>query len=263
VPESVDRRLTERKHSGTTLPVFLVPALPDGGSAVLDGEEARHAGTVRRMRAGERLVLSDGDGGLARCVVDSVQTGRDASLRLAVEDRWTEPAPELRVIVVQALVKGERGELAVELATEAGADELLPWRAARSIARWEDGPRGAKALTRWRTTARAAAKQARRSRVPEVGEPVDTDGLARLIRTAAGALVLESGVSERLVDIDLPAKGDLLLVVGPEGGITGEELETLTAAGAKIVRLGPSVLRTSTTAAVALGALGALTARWD
>jgi 16S rRNA (uracil1498-N3)-methyltransferase len=262
VPESVERRLTGKEHLGATLPVFLVPAVPPGGSALLDGEEARHAATVRRMRAGERLVLSDGNGGLARCVVEAVQAGRDASVRLTVEERWTEPAPELRVIVVQALVKGDRGELAVELATEAGADEVLPWRAARSVARWEDGPRGAKALARWRTTARAAAKQARRSRVPQVGEPVDTAVLAHRIQTAAGALVLESGVSERLADIDLPATGDLVLVVGPEGGITDEELEALTAAGAKAVRLGPSVLRTSTAAAVALGALGARTTRW-
>jgi 16S rRNA (uracil1498-N3)-methyltransferase len=258
----MERRLTGKEHLGATLPVFLVSESPEGGSARLDGEEARHAATVRRMRAGERLVLSDGNGGLTRCVVESVQAGRDAFLRLAVEERWTEPAPELRVIVVQALVKGDRGELAVELATEAGADEVLPWRAARSVARWEDGPRGAKALARWRTTARAAAKQARRSRVPQVRQPVDLAGLAQLIRTAAGALVLESGVSARLADMDLPATGDLLLVIGPEGGITDEELEALTAAGAKAVRLGPSVLRTSTAAAVALGALGARTTRW-
>ena len=248
--------------SDTTPPVFLVDQLPAGGTVLLDGEEARHAATVRRMRAGERLMLSDGDGGLARCVVEGVQAGRDAALRVLIEERWTEPEPSLRVIVVQALVKGDRGELAVELATEAGADAVLPWRAARCVARWEDGPRGAKALTRWRSTARAAAKQARRSRVPEVGEPIDITALATRIRGAAAALVLEAGVSERIADIELPSSGDLILVVGPEGGITDEELATLTRAGAKIVRLGPTVLRTSTAAAVALGALGALTARW-
>jgi 16S rRNA (uracil1498-N3)-methyltransferase len=229
---------------------------------VLDGEEAWHAATVRRMRVGERLVLSDGDGGFARCVVETAQTGRAASLRLLIEERWTEPAPALRVIVVQALVKGDRGELAVELATEAGADAVLPWRAARSVARWEDGPRGEKALARWRSAARAAAKQARRSRVPEVGEPIGIRALTALVQTSAATLVLEAGVSQRLADIELPPEGDLILVVGPEGGITGDELATLTGAGAEIVRLGPTVLRTSTAAAVALGALGALTTRW-
>jgi len=246
----------------TTPPVFLVEALPAKGTVVLDGEEARHAATVRRMRAGERLMLSDGEGGMARCVVETVQAGREASLRLLIEERWSEPAPALRVIVVQALVKGDRGELAVELATEAGADAVIPWRAARSVAKWEDGARGEKALARWRSTARAAAKQARRSRVPDVGEPVGTRALTALVQTSAVTLVLESGVSRRLAEIDLPAEGDLVLVVGPEGGITGEELDALTSAGAHVVRLGPTVLRTSTAAAVALGALGALTARW-
>ncbi|MFI5610431.1 16S rRNA (uracil(1498)-N(3))-methyltransferase [Amycolatopsis sp. NPDC051903] len=246
----------------TTLPVFLATAVPDRGSAVLDGEEARHAATVRRLRVGEQLVLSDGAGAMARCVVDAVQAGRDASLTLTVVERWTEEAPALRVHVAQALAKGDRGELAVELATEAGADAIVPWRAARSVARWDDGPRGDKALARWRATARAAAKQARRAHVPDVTEPVSTRELAQLAATMSRTLVLESGVTSRLTDVPLPDTGDILLVVGPEGGVTDEELATLEAAGALAVRLGPTVLRTSTAAAVALGALGALTSRW-
>ncbi|MEV6897550.1 16S rRNA (uracil(1498)-N(3))-methyltransferase [Amycolatopsis sp. NPDC051372] len=246
----------------TTLPVFLATAVPDRGSAVLDGEEARHAATVRRLRVGEQLVLSDGAGAMARCVVDAVHAGRDASLTLTVVEHWTEEPPALRVHVAQALVKGDRGELAVELATEAGADAIVPWRAARSVARWEDGTRGDKALARWRATARAAAKQARRAHVPDVIEPVGTRELAQLAATMSRTLVLESGVTSRLTEIDLPDTGDILLVVGPEGGITDDELSTLEAAGATTVRLGPTVLRTSTAAAVALGALGALTGRW-
>ncbi|MER7857509.1 16S rRNA (uracil(1498)-N(3))-methyltransferase [Amycolatopsis japonica] len=246
----------------TTLPVFLTAALPGSGRTTLDGEEARHAATVRRLRVGERLVLSDGEGGMARCVVEAVQAGRDAALTLAIEEHWIEEPPALRVIVAQALAKGDRGELAVELATEAGADAIVPWRAARSVARWEEGTRGDKALTRWRTTARAAAKQARRAHVPEVAEPATTRELAELAQTVSRALVLESGITTRLTEIELPAQGDILLVVGPEGGITDEELNTLTDAGATAIRLGPTVLRTSTAAAVALGALGVLTDRW-
>ncbi|GAA5155559.1 16S rRNA (uracil(1498)-N(3))-methyltransferase [Amycolatopsis dongchuanensis] len=248
---------------GTTAPVFLVGELPAGSRAVLDGDEARHAVTVRRMRAGERLVLSDGKGAAADCVVDAVRAGRDPALDLVVERRWSEPEPRLRVVVVQALAKGDRGELAVELATEAGADAILPWRAERSVARWEEGPRGAKALARWQNTARAAAKQARRLWVPEVPEPVGTTSLAASVKDAALALVLEGTAEQRLTTVDLPAEGDLLLVVGPEGGITDAELDTLCAAGAIPVRLGPTVLRTSTAAAVALGALGARTTRWE
>lgn len=246
----------------TTLPVFLAPAVPASGRVVLDGEEARHAATVRRLRVGERLVLSDGAGAMARCVVEAVQAGRDAALTLTVEEHWEEEPPALRVLLAQALAKGDRGELAVELATEAGVDAIVPWRAARSVAKWEDGPRGEKALAKWRATARAAAKQARRAHVPEVGEPVGTRELAGLAATMSLVVVLESDVPDRLTDLKLPDTGDLLLVVGPEGGITDEELETLREAGARAVRLGTTVLRTSTAAAVALGALGALTSRW-
>ncbi|MBB4682560.1 16S rRNA (uracil(1498)-N(3))-methyltransferase [Amycolatopsis jiangsuensis] len=247
----------------TTLPVFLAADVPASGAALLDGEEARHAATVRRLRVGEQLVLTDGAGAMARCTVSAVRTGRDATLTVTVDEHWTEDPPALRVHVAQALAKGDRGELAVELATEAGADAVVPWRAARSVARWDDGPRGEKALARWRATARSAAKQARRAHLPDVTEPVGTAELAQLAATMSATLVLESAAGARLVDLDLPTGGDLLLIVGPEGGITDGELATLEAAGASTVRLGPTVLRTSTAAAVALGALGALTGRWS
>ncbi|KJK50840.1 16S rRNA methyltransferase [Lentzea aerocolonigenes] len=242
-----------------TLPVFLVDALPSGPEFVLDGPEGRHAATVRRLRVGEELVLSDGSGVLARCSVVAVE--RDA-LSLKVLERTEEPPASPRVVLAQALVKGDRGELAVELATEAGVDGVVPWRASRCITKWEDGPRGAKALGRWRSTVREAAKQARRSRVPFVDEPVSTAQLSHRVSSAALTLVLHESATDRLADVPLPASGDVLLVVGPEGGITPEELEALRSSGARIVRLGPTVLRASTAAAVALGALGVLTSRW-
>lgn len=243
----------------TTPPVFLVERLPVGDRTVLDGAEGRHAATVRRMRPGERLVLSDGRGGVAACVVEGVD--RDA-IQLRIDDRSRQPAPRLRVTLAQALVKGERGELAVELATEAGVDDIVPWRAARCVARWDDGPRGAKALERWRGAAREAAKQARRAWCPQIGEPVGTADLARRARSSAGALVLHESAECALTDIALPEAGELLVVVGPEGGITDEELDTLVTAGARAVRLGPTVLRASTAGVVALSAIGVLTARW-
>jgi 16S rRNA (uracil1498-N3)-methyltransferase len=244
----------------TTAPLFLVDALPSGDAGVLDGAEGRHAATVRRLRPGEGLLLADGRGGLARAVVEAV--AKDA-LTLRVVDRSTLPPPAPRVVVAQALVKGDRGELAVELATEAGVDAVLPWRAARCVARWDAGQRGDKALARWRTTAREAAKQARRAWVPVVEDPVTTAALGRRIATAVAALVLHESATEGIASVDLPADGELLLVVGPEGGITDEELDALVAAGARTVRLGPEVLRASTAAAVALGALGVLTGRWS
>jgi len=243
----------------STAPLFLVDALPTGDTGVLGGPEGRHAATVRRLRPGEELLLADGRGGLAHAVVEDV--AKDA-LGLRVVGRSLLPAPAPRVVLAQALVKGERGELAVELATEAGVDAVLPWRAARCVARWEAGPRGEKALARWRTTVREAAKQARRPWVPVVDEPVTTAALAKRVTDAAGALVLHESATDGLADVPLPPGGDLLLVVGPEGGIADDELDVLTAAGARVVRLGPEVLRASTAAAVALGALGVLTGRW-
>ena len=243
----------------STAPLFLVDALPTGDTGVLDGPEGRHAATVKRLRPGEELLLADGRGGLAYAVVEDV--AKDA-LGLRVVGRSLLPAPAPRVVLAQALVKGERGELAVELATEAGVDAVLPWRAARCVARWEAGPRGEKALARWRTTVREAAKQARRSWVPVVEEPVTTAALVERVTAAAAALVLHESADRGVADVALPADGDLLLVVGPEGGITGDELDALVAAGAQAVRLGPEVLRASTAAAGALGALGVLTGRW-
>ena len=214
---------------------------------------------MRRLRPGEGLLLGDGRGELARAVVETV--AKDA-LRLRVTDRSTLPPPSPRVVLAQALVKGDRGELAVELATEAGVDAVLPWRAARCVARWDPGSRGDKALARWRTTAREAAKQARRPWLPTVEEPVTTADLAGRVPAAAAALVLHESATEGLADVALPGAGDLLLVVGPEGGIADDEVDALVAAGAQPVRLGPEVLRASTAGAVALGALGVLTGRW-
>lgn len=223
---------------------------------------------------GETVQLGDGRG--TRVTGSVVSVGRD-TLGVRIEHRERVPRPTPSVTLAQALVKGDRGELAVELATEAGIDAVLPWRAARCVARWEDGPRGDKALARWRSTALAAAKQSRRAWLPTVGEPVSTrDLLARCatLGPASGsgsgsasaglALVLHESADTSLASTlaAAPEVTELLLVVGPEGGVSDEELEALTAAGAHPVRLGPEVLRASTAAAVALGAIGALTTRW-
>lgn len=243
-----------------TAPVFLVDALPAGDQTVLDGPEGRHAAAVRRLTPGEELVIADGRGAAAACVVETVQ-GKE-SLTLHVHRRWTEPQQQPKIVLAQALIKGDRGELAVELATETGVDAIVPWRASRSIVKWEDGPRGAKALGRWRSTAREAAKQSRRARVPEVAEPVNTRQLVELVTKSAATLVLDAAAGPGLSDLELPAEGDLVLVVGPEGGISESESDALRAAGAQVVRLGPTVLRASTAAAVAIAAIGVLTSRW-
>lgn len=244
--------------------LFYVDALPDiGAVAVVGGDEGFHAATVRRIRPGEHLVLGDGAGAQASCVVE--ETSRDG-LRARVLSRWTVPPAKPAVTVVQALPKSERSELAIELATEAGADAFLAWQAARCVARW-DGARVDKGLRRWRAAARSAARQSRRPYIPPVDGVASTAALTRRIReeVAGGAMVLalHESAAAALTDVSLGQADSLMLIVGPEGGIADDEIAALTRAGAVAVRLGPTVLRTSSAAAVALGALGVLTPRWE
>jgi 16S rRNA (uracil1498-N3)-methyltransferase len=243
-----------------SLPVFVHPGVAGttvGASVVLDGDEARHAVVVKRIKAGERVALTDGAG---TTVTGTVSATSKATLTLDVEEvRATEP--ELpRVVVVQAIPKGDRGELAVEMLTEVGVDVIVPWAAARSVAVWR-GDRAAKSLAKWRSTAREAAKQARRAWFPEVTEMVGTDEVVALLSKASVPVVLHEAASGPLADLPVPGRGEIVIVVGPEGGIADEELAAFAAVGAEPVRLGSSVLRTSTAGVAATAALLART-RW-
>jgi 16S rRNA (uracil1498-N3)-methyltransferase len=243
-----------------TAPVFLAAAedLTTDVIALTDAE-GRHAATVRRVRPGERVDVADGAGLIAECVVTEAGAGR---VELRVQARHEVPVPDPRIVVVQALPKGDRAELAVETMTEVGVDVIVPWAAERCVARWPAGDRAARALARWRAAAREAAKQARRARVPDVTGLASSAGVAAQIKAAAGAVVLEPGVDEALSRLDLPTHGDVLLVVGPEGGLSPAELTAFTDAGALPARLGDSVLRTSTAGAAAAAVLMARTGRW-
>jgi 16S rRNA (uracil1498-N3)-methyltransferase len=240
-----------------TPPVFVADDLT-GDRVVLDGPEGHHAATVRRLRVGEDVDVVDGRGTRASCTVTKVE--RDL-VELAVVRRVVEAAPEPKLVLVQALAKGDRGELAVELATEVGVDEIVPWSAARCIVKWE-GDRGAKALSRWRSTARAAAKQSRRAWLPVVQEQHTTEQVVVRARAATAVLVLHESAAVALAGLELPTAGEVLLVVGPEGGIRDEEVAALEAAGATTVRLGTSVLRTSTAGAAAAAVVSSRTPRW-
>jgi 16S rRNA (uracil1498-N3)-methyltransferase len=226
---------------------------------VLAGDEGRHAAVVRRIVAGERVDLTDGAGHLARCVV--VEADR-RGLTCDVQDRIDVPAPSPRVVVCQAVPKGDRGETAVETMTEVGVDEIVPWSASRCVVRWK-GERGDKALRKWRSTAREAAKQSRRAWLPGVAELATTADAARRLGAAARGLVLHEDADVALGEVDLPADGEIVMVVGPEGGVAPDELEAFHAAGAVSVRLGPTVLRTSTAGTVGAGIILSRTPRWN
>jgi 16S rRNA (uracil1498-N3)-methyltransferase len=218
---------------------------------VLDGPEGHHAAVVRRIGVGEELALTDGAGAVARCRAVSVGKGTLEAEVLAVEQT---PPETPRLVVVQAIPKGERGELAVEMLTEVGADVIVPWAAARSVARWK-GDRAEKSLAKWRTAAREAAKQARRAWFPEVAEVATTEDVVALLAKASVRVVLHEAASGPLADVPVPGRGEIVIVVGPEGGISDEELAAFAAVGAEPLRLGSSVLRSSTAGVAAAAAL--------
>jgi 16S rRNA (uracil1498-N3)-methyltransferase len=240
-------------------PVFLVaPGALTAPVVRLTGPEGHHAAVVRRLRPGERADLSDGAGTLAEGEVTEV--GRD-SVTVTLRATREVPPPQPRLAVAQALPKGDRGELAVELMTEIGVDTVIPWSAARSVTRWQ-AERGVRALGKWRATAREAAKQSRRPWLPEITDLATTQALANRVATASRSIILEADATARLHEVPLPKAGEILLLVGPEGGISPEERDALGAAGAVEARLGPTVLRTSTAGAAAAAILLTRTARW-
>ena len=239
-------------------PLFLVDPEELGTDRPrLQGTEGRHAATVQRITAGETVLLSDGRGRGARCRVLGAER---SELQLEVVERLDEPEPALRLVLAQALAKGDRDLQAIEAATELDVDEVVPWQADRSVVRWR-GERVAKSLRRWDQALVSATKQSRRLRRPALGQPVGRTGLLDRVAGSALTLVLHEEATQPLASVDLPDSGDLLLVVGPEGGISPEELDDLVDAGARPVRLGRTVLRTSTAGPAALAVLGA-SGRW-
>ncbi|MEU1662585.1 16S rRNA (uracil(1498)-N(3))-methyltransferase [Streptomyces sparsogenes] len=245
-----------------TAPVFLADSLAEaavGARLTLEGPEGRHAVSVRRLRVGEPVVLTDGAGTGAFGAVAAVE-GKDRLLVEVAEVRHEAP-PRPRITVVQALPKGDRGELAVETMTETGVDAIVPWAAARCVTQWK-GERGLKALGKWRATAREAGKQSRRLIFPEVADAMTTRQVARLLAESDFAAVLHEEGSEPLATAPLPAEGSVVLVVGPEGGVSPEELAAFAEVGAGPYRLGPTVLRTSTAGTAAAALLLGRTGRW-
>lgn len=230
-----------------SLPYFLSD---DPTSGILTGPEAKHA-NVKRIQPGERIMLTDGRGTQAEVVVERVAGDRVEGV---VDKQTFVEIPTPRVTVVQAIPKGERAELAVDLAVQGGADAIVPWISHRTIARWPANKQ-AKQVAKWRSQALASAKQARRAWVPEVAEPVTTNQLSEML--PEGSLVLHEDAAVPLREVEFG--DDVWLIVGPEGGIGEDELELL---GVQAVKLGPEVLRTATAAFAALSAIGALTTRW-
>ncbi len=228
-----------------------------GSSLLLDGDEGRHAAAVVRLRAGERYFVADGAG--RRVLLEATDVDR-VWVRGRVLDVTDEPEPAPRLVLVQALAKGDRDEQAVEAATELGVDEVVPWQAERSVVVWR-GERAAKSLAKWAAVVARATKQSRRARMPLTSSVADLAALVARARDSALTVVLHEDATEPLAGVALPAEGDVLVVVGPEGGISPRELDALVAAGGRPVRLGPTILRSSSAGPAALAVINAAT-RW-
>ena len=241
-----------------TNPVFLVDAGTlhlDSTRVAIEGDEGRHAATVRRLRLGETVDVCDGAGLRATGRISDVAR---TSVTVDVDSVIQEEPDAVTLIVVQAIAKGDRAEMAIEMATELGAAVIVPWQAQHSVATWTPG----KSLDRWRRSVREAAKQSRRAFVPEVRDVHDTASVCTLLKSCDVALGLHEAATVHLADIQLPAQGSVAIVVGPEGGVSAQEVDLMAAAGARVVRMGSHVLRTSTAAAAALAALSIQTPAW-
>lgn len=244
-----------------SLPVHLVPTLRDvavGSVVTVDGDEAHHAVAVRRLRVGESVVLTDGAG---TSVCGEVASTGKRLFSVIVASVSSADAPEPSIVVVQALPKGDRGELAVEMLTEIGVARIVPWAAARSVTTWK-GERATKSLARWRSTAREATKQSRRAWLPVVDDLATTTDVVTLLGAAALGVVLHEDAAVPLSSLAVPSAGPIVIVVGPEGGLSDDEVAAFVSARARSVRLGAEVLRTSTAGVAAVSALLAQTPRW-
>lgn len=227
-----------------------------GASVTVTGTEARHAVTVGRLRVGESIRVGNGRG---LVVAGTVTAAEPSQFTLAVEEAEVHEEPAPQVWLAQALAKNDRDELAIQMATELGVDGVVPWAAGRSVVKWE-GAKVRKNLDRWRAILHEASKQSVRAFVPQLGDLVTTKGLAALAADY-DTLVLDPAAPQRLTEVRGGVR-DILIIVGPEGGIAPSEFAALEAAGASRVRLGETVLRTSTAGPAAIAVLAARLGRW-
>ncbi len=225
----------------------------------LTGDEARHAVQVARARVGEKFLVSDGKGWQA----DAIVVAADKSVVVCdVEHARFDPVPLTRFVLAQALAKGDRDELAIQMATELGVDTVIPWQADRSVSRWT-GDKVAKGVARWTSIVREASKQSLRSRIPNVEDPVSTAALSgRVIE--ANWIVLDPRSTTRLTEWFASSHNPRTIgvIVGPEGGITDDEIARFVADGVRPVRLDGPILRTSTAGPVAIAAILAMSGNW-
>ncbi len=237
------------------LTLFFVDDLPTTVGAIyeFDSEDAFHAIKVLRIAAGEIFNLSDGKGAWSRVNVLNVNK---KSMSVKVLETGFEEALPQQFTIVQAIPKGDRIKESIELSTEGGADRIVMWKATRSIGRADEK------IDKLQNTAREASKQSRRFRIPEVVGVASTDSVVDEIAKADLALVFHESAVQTISQIVTPGATKVAIIIGPEGGLTDEELETFAAAGAKVVLMGRPILRSAHAGLAALAAVNTALSVW-
>ena len=239
------------------LTLFLIERLPDSELIEIDGDEAHHAIKVLRLNVGEEILISDGAGTWARVKVENIEK---KSFTSTVLERGYQAERIPKLVVVQALPKSDRVKEAIEILVESGVDSIIPWEAERSISKWQED-----SLSKWQSAASAATKQSRRFRTPNI---IELSSLSKLIEVKDSSrviLVMHESATSRLSEIatkKFAELSEILIVIGPEGGLSENELALLEGAGAHIVGLGPEVFRSAHAGGAALSAVSALIGRW-
>jgi 16S rRNA (uracil1498-N3)-methyltransferase len=239
------------------LTLFLVDKLEDSNLIEVSGDEAHHAIKVLRTSVGEEILISDGTGNWVRACVEYIEK---KTFTAKVLERGFQPEKSPRLIVVQGLPKSDRVKDAIEILVESGVDVIIPWQADRSISKWQKD-----SLTKWQSVAEAATKQSRRFRKPEIIDGLSLSQLLEIESENSAVLVMHESATTKLSEVvtsKFAGMSEIVIVIGPEGGISDSELELLQSTGAHIVGLGPEVFRSAHAGGAALSAVSALIGRW-
>ncbi len=239
------------------LTLFLVDKLESSQSIEVAGDEAHHAIKVLRIKLGEEILVSDGAGNWVRAVVENIEK---KTFMAKVLERGFQEEKSPRIIVVQGLPKSDRVKDAIEILVESGVDLIIPWQADRSISKWQKD-----SLDKWQSAAVAATKQSRRFRKPEIIDGLSLSEILEIESENSAFLVMHESATTKLSEVVTSKFADMseiIIVIGPEGGISDSELAILEGAGAHIVGLGPEVFRSAHAGGAALSAVSALIGRW-
>jgi 16S rRNA (uracil1498-N3)-methyltransferase len=237
------------------LSLFFVDQLSGGNTQELSGDEGHHAVAVMRLSVGEQIKIADGSGNWVSGTITEVNK---KSLKIDVAERGSAQAGKPELTVVQAVTKSDRAKEMLELLTVGGADQIIPWQAERCISKWQSD-----SAQKWMSAIKEAAKQSRRVKLPTLGDEVSTNQLLKLFQPSDKVIVLHESSSTGVSQINISKEVErIILIIGPEGGISDSEISQLESAGAVTARMGDLVLRSAHAGFAALAAIQSSIGRW-